>query len=120
MTMSSLYNQRQRQQSEVDDSEEVDPLPDGICVSKFGPISRRQQNRQAQVGAEPRAVTANIGQSTRPTISVRQPLASASPLPDGLMIMQDQFSVLNYDPGNIDHNMNTEKNLNPISYFQML
>ena len=38
-------------------------------------------------------------QATRPTISVRQPLASATPLPEGLVIMQDQQAVLNYDPG---------------------
>ena len=50
-------------------------------------------------GSEPRAVTANIGQATRPTSTMRHPLASASPLPDGLLMRQDHFSVLNYDPG---------------------
>ena len=103
ITMSSLHDQQRqqhlRQQQEQDDSDRVDPLPDGICVSKFGPISRSQQQRIPKLGSEPRAVTANIGQATRPTISVRQPLASASPLPDGLMLMQDPYNVLNYDPG---------------------
>ena len=30
---------------------------------------------------------------------MRHPLASASPLPEGLVMRQDQFSVLNYDQG---------------------
>ena len=38
-------------------------------------------------------------QATRPTSTMRHPLASASPLPDGLVMRQDTFSVLNYDPG---------------------
>ena len=50
---------------------------------------------------EPRAVTANMTSGPQMTSSVRQPLASASPLPrdSGLFIQQDQHSVLNYDPG---------------------
>ena len=50
---------------------------------------------------EPRAVTANMASGPQMTSSVRQPLASASPLPrdSGLFIQQDQHSVLNYDPG---------------------
>jgi len=96
VTMGSLYN-HQNQQQELGEEEAVEDLPDGICVSKFGPICKNP--RIGKHGVETRAVTANIGQATRPTISVRQPLASASPLPEGLVIMQDQQSVLNYDPG---------------------
>jgi len=101
VTMGSLYKHHQQQhdhhQEELGEEEAVEDLPDGICVSKFGPICKNP--RIGKPGVETRAVTANIGQATRPTISVRQPLASASPLPEGLVIMQDQQSVLNYDPG---------------------
>jgi len=91
VTMGSLYDS-----TAVLEEEGVEDLPDGICVSKFGPICK---NPRMGKSMEPKAVTANIGQATRPTISVRQPLASASPLPEGLVIMQDQQSVLNYEPG---------------------
>jgi len=94
ITMNSFLEQKQKRDI---DEDVVEALPDGICVSKFGPISR--QNRIAKTLAEPRAVTANLGQFTRPTHSLRQPLASASPLPDGLVIMQEPSSVLSYDPG---------------------
>ena len=113
VTMGSLYDKQQQHQQQLEE-EAVEDLPDGICVSKFGPICKNP--RIGKAGVEPRAVTAKIGQvcrergrivnmqcvtfqATRPTISVRQPLASASPLPEGLVIMQDQQSVLNYDPG---------------------
>jgi len=95
ITMNSFLEQKQNRDNIEDDM--VEDLPEGICVSKFGPISR--QTRLAKTLAEPRAVTANLGQFTRPTHSLRQPLASASPLPDGLVIMQEPSSVLSYDPG---------------------
>ena len=44
-------------------------------------------------------MTANIGLNTRPTSSVRQPLPATSPVPEGLMIVQDQNTVFDYDPG---------------------
>ena len=50
---------------------------------------------------EPRAVTAHLGQHTRPTSSVRQPLPATSPVPEGLMVMQDHQAVFEYDPGMI-------------------
>ena len=95
--MNSFLEQKQNRDNIEDDM--VEDLPEGICVSKFGPISR--QTRLAKTLAEPRAVTANLGQFTRPTHSLRQPLASASPLPDGLVIMQEPSSVLSYDPGKL-------------------
>ena len=48
---------------------------------------------------EPRAVTAHIGQHTRPTSTMRQPLPATSPVPEGLMVMQDHQAVFGYDPG---------------------
>ena len=87
------------QDKRQDVDEGVEDLPDGICVSRFGPISRSKETAMRRQGSEPRAVTANIGQATRPTSTMRHPLASASPLPDGLLMRQDHFSVLNYDPG---------------------
>ena len=48
---------------------------------------------------EPRAVTAHLGQHTRPTSSDRQPLPATSPVPEGLMVMQDHQAVFDYDPG---------------------
>ena len=103
ITMNSLHENKQFTE------DEIEALPDGICVSKFGPISRK--NLVQKPGVEPRAVTANIGLATRPTISVRQPLASASPLPDGLLIMQDQQSVLNYDPGTDSHYLDHDQKI---------
>lgn len=92
VTISSL-----KQNEGVEDLEE---LPEGICVSRFGPISRvSKESGMRRQGSEPRAVTANIGQATRSTSTMRHPLASASPLPEGLVMRQDQFSVLNYDQG---------------------
>jgi len=93
VTINSLKDQR----PEADEG--VEELPDGICVSRFGPISRSKDAAMRRQGSEPRAVTANIGQATRSTSTMRHPLASASPLPDGLVMRQDHFSVLNYDPG---------------------
>jgi len=93
VTMSSLKDKR------PDVDEGVEDLPEGICVSRFGPISRSKETGMRRQGSEPRAVTANIGQATRSTSTMRHPLASASPLPDGLLMRQDHFSVLNYDPG---------------------
>ena len=67
-------------------------------------------------GSEPRAVTANIGQATRPTSTMRHPLASASPLPDGLLMRQDHFSVLNYDPGyNYGYCPNIQEGMDSVS-----
>jgi len=110
VTMSSLYEQNQQKNHQND--EDVDPLPDGICVSRFGPISRqpvfnsnnnnnnnKSHGARATSNTEPTAVTANIGLNTRPTSSVRQPLPATSPVPEGLMIMQDQNTVFEYDPG---------------------
>ena len=121
VTMSSLYEpqQKQQQQNQVED---VEALPDGICVSRFGPISRQPNLRNIQNhgprgaqllmrftdkdnnfsgtnNTEPRAVTAHLGQHTRPTSSVRQPLPATSPVPEGLMVMQDHQAVFDYDPG---------------------
>eukprot|EP00092_Neocalanus_flemingeri_P054196 GFUD01063827.1.p1 GENE.GFUD01063827.1~~GFUD01063827.1.p1 ORF type:complete len:955 (-),score=170.59 GFUD01063827.1:2224-5088(-) len=100
VTMSSLYEPQQKNQQ---NDEDVDPLPDGICVSRFGPISRqlhgKSHGHRATSNTEPTAVTAIIGQNTRPTSSVRQPLPATSPVPEGLMIMQDQNTVFEYDPG---------------------
>ena len=87
------------QDKRPDVDEGVEDLPEGICVSRFGPISRSKETGMRRQGSEPRAVTANIGQATRSTSTMRHPLASASPLPDGLLMRQDHFSVLNYDPG---------------------
>jgi len=102
VTMSSLYEPQQKNQQ---NEEDVDPLPDGICVSRFGPISRqplfnnnKSQGPRATSNTEPTAVTANIGLNTRPTSSVRQPLPATSPVPEGLMIVQDQNTVFDYDP----------------------
>merc|ERR1719320_655973 len=104
VTMSSLYEpqQKQQQQNHVED---VEALPDGICVSRFGPISRQPNLRNIQNhgprgtnNTEPRAVTAHLGQHTRPTSSVRQPLPATSPVPEGLMVMQDHQAVFDYDP----------------------
>jgi len=101
VTMSSLYEPQKHQQKD----EDVDPLPDGICVSRFGPISRQpgfnnkqSHGPQATSNTEPTAVTANLGLNTRPTSSVRQPLPATSPVPEGLMIMQDHNTVFEYDP----------------------
>ena len=55
VTISSL-----KQNEGVEDLEE---LPEGICVSRFGPISRvSKESGMRRQGSEPRAVTANIGQ----------------------------------------------------------
>merc|ERR1719447_2408425 len=51
---------------------EVEPLPDGICVSRFGPISRKPV--QMKNYTEPTAVTAGFGLHTRSTSTIRQPL----------------------------------------------
>jgi len=105
VTMSSLYEPQQRQQQQQGQTEDVEALPDGICVSRFGPISRQPNLRNIQnhgprgtSNTEPRAVTAHLGQHTRPTSSVRQPLPATSPVPEGLMVMQDHQAVFDYDP----------------------
>jgi len=105
VTMSSLYEPNNKQSQQQSQNEDVEDLPDGICVSRFGPISRQPGIRpvpnQAQRGTsntEPRAVTAHIGQHTRPTSTMRQPLPATSPVPEGLMVMQDHQAVFGYDP----------------------
>ena len=60
ITMGSLYDHNRPQQPPPAEEEAVEDLPDGICVSKFGPICKNP--RIAKAGMEPRAVTANIGQ----------------------------------------------------------
>ena len=60
ITMGSLYDHNRPQQPQPAEEEAVEDLPDGICVSKFGPICKNP--RIAKAGMEPRAVTANIGQ----------------------------------------------------------
>jgi len=85
---------------------EVEPLPEGICVSRFGPISRKQPINKNY--SEPTAVTAGFGLNTRSTSTCRQPLPATSPVPDSLMMVQDQHTILQfpetaavyeYDPG---------------------
>ena len=56
-----VHFQDQRQEAD----EGVEELPDGICVSRFGPISRSKDAAMRRQGSEPRAVTANIGQVRR-------------------------------------------------------
>ena len=63
ITMGSLYEHNRPQQPQPVEEEAVEDLPEGICVSKFGPICKNP--RMAKVGMEPRAVTANIGQVRR-------------------------------------------------------
>jgi hypothetical protein len=86
---------------------EVEPLPEGICVSRFGPISRKPGS-QFKGYSEPTAVTAGFGLHTRSTTTNRQPLPATSPVPEGMMMVQDQQSILQfpetaavfeYDPG---------------------
>jgi hypothetical protein len=85
---------------------EVEPLPDGICVSRFGPISRKPV--QMKNYSEPTAVTAGFGLHTRSTSTIRQPLPATSPVPENMLVVQDQHSILQfpetaavyeYDPG---------------------
>jgi len=85
---------------------EVEPLPDGICVSRFGPISRKPG--QFKGYTEPTAVTAGFGLHTRSTSTLRQPLPATSPNPENMLVVQDHNSVLQfpetaavfeYDPG---------------------
>lgn len=85
---------------------EVEPLPEGICVSRFGPISRKPGS-QMKGYTEPTAVTAGFGLHTRSTSTIRQPLPATSPV-EGMMMVQDQQSILQfpetaavfeYDPG---------------------
>jgi len=85
---------------------EVEPLPDGICVSRFGPISRKPV--QMKNYTEPTAVTAGFGLHTRSTSTIRQPLPATSPVPENMLVVQDQHSILQfpetaavyeYDPG---------------------
>ena len=47
VTMSSLYEQQQKHQQQIQ-HEEIEALPDGICVSRFGPISRQPNMRNIQ------------------------------------------------------------------------
>lgn len=72
---------------------EVEPLPEGICVSRFGPISRRSV--QCKNYSEPTAVTAGFGLHTRSTTSLRQPHAMTSTA-DKLMMLQDHHAVLQF------------------------
>ena len=54
------------------EGEGVEELPEGICVSRFGPISRsKETTAMRRQGSEPRAVTANIGQVGMYTIKHR-------------------------------------------------
>ena len=62
VTMGSLYDKQQQHQQQLEE-EAVEDLPDGICVSKFGPICKNP--RIGKAGVEPRAVTAKIGQVCR-------------------------------------------------------
>merc|ERR1712222_191576 len=50
---------------------EVEPLPDGICVSRFGPISRKPV--QMKNYSEPTAVPAGFGLHTRSTSTIQHP-----------------------------------------------
>merc|ERR1712107_260875 len=73
---------------------EVEPLPDGICVSRFGPISRKPV--QMKNYTEPTAVTAGFGLHTRSTSTIRQPLPATSPVPENMLVVQDQHSILQF------------------------
>lgn len=90
----------------VSRSVDVEPLPEGICVSRFGPISRKPA--QMKNYSEPTAVTAGFGLQTRSTSSLRQPLPATSPNPENVLVVQDHQSILQfpetasvyeYDPG---------------------
>ena len=59
--MGSLYDHNRPQKPQPAEEEAVEDLPDGICVSKFGPICKNPRIGSKH-GMEPRAVTANIGQ----------------------------------------------------------
>ena len=61
ITMGSLYDHNRPQKPQPAEEEAVEDLPDGICVSKFGPICKNPRIG-GKHGMEPRAVTANIGQ----------------------------------------------------------
>jgi len=81
--------------------EDLHPLPEGMVVSRFGPISRKPvlNAHKGTSNTEPKAVTAALGINTRSTSMVRQPLPATSPVPDSLMPVQAHSSVLEYDPG---------------------
>jgi len=86
------------------EDDEYKPLPEGACVSRFGPISRRNVSVTTERGvvfSEPWSVTArNTGNGTVSTRTMKQPLASASAVPDNIMLVTDQSMLFDYRPGN--------------------
>jgi hypothetical protein len=69
------------------EDDELKPLPDGICVSRFGPISRKPIFTKTAC-AEPCAVVAHLGPSTNPTPSLNHPLPATSPVPGGVQMFE--------------------------------
>ena len=115
ITMSSLIKSGSRPVSSVSESPAVDsmigatyynpdgeediPLPEGICVSRFGPISRRNLSTISTSSGMSlaRTVTArNEGSAIEPTSLVRPPLPSASPMKENVVLVSDQNEVLQY------------------------
>lgn len=77
------------------DEDDLKPLPEGICVSRFGPISRKPIFIET-ASAEPCAVQSQLGPLTKPTPVLGRPLPATSP---GLPQMNglDQEQSYNFD-----------------------
>lgn len=83
------------QTNQTNEEDDVKPLPDGICVSRFGPISRARTGTE---GTEPCSLMAQLGPATNPTPMMHRPLPAASPVPNNqqLLFGREQYNLEDY------------------------
>jgi hypothetical protein len=97
VTMNNIREEMRNSEpiSQTIEEDDVKPLPDGICVSRFGPISRA---RTGSEGTEPCSIMAQLGPATNPTPMMHRPLPAASPVPNGpqLMFGREQYNIDDY------------------------